>query len=107
MALTRQLLAFSRKQTIQPGQLKLNHVIAGMEKLLRRLIGEDIAIKTELAPELGSVLADAGQMEQVILNLAVNARDAMPHGGHLKLETRNLVPGDGGLAANSKCPSRY
>ena len=107
MALTRQLLAFSRKQTIQPGQLKLNHVIAGMEKLLRRLIGEDISIKTELALDLGTVLADAGQMEQVILNLAVNARDAMPHGGQLTFETRNLEPGDGAIAANSMPPGHY
>src|SRR5260221_7122057 len=107
MALTRQLLAFSRKQTIQPGQLKLNHVIAGMEKLLRRLIGEDISIKTELAPELGTVLADASKMEQVILTLAVNARDAMPHGGQLTFETRNLEPGDAAIGANSMLPGRY
>src|SRR5262249_9201778 len=82
-SLTRQLLAFSRKQTIQATPLHLNQIITGIEKLLHRLIGEDIKIVTRLAPDLGTVLADAGQMEQVILNLAVNARDAMPKGGEL------------------------
>jgi PAS domain S-box-containing protein len=88
-ALTRQLLAFSRKQTLQPTQLNLNDVVTGIEKLLHRLIGEHITISTNLAMDLGMVLADAGQMEQVILNLAVNARDAMPEGGKLSIETRN------------------
>jgi len=107
MSLTRQLLAFSRKQTIQPSVLQLNQVIAGMEKLLHRLIGEDILISTQLAPNLGTVLADAGQMEQVILNLAVNARDAMPGGGQLTFETRNVEIGDSIAAANSMPPGRY
>ena len=107
MALTRQLLAFSRKQTIQPAPLKLNQVIAGMEKLLHRLIGEDILVSTQLASDLGTVLADAGQMEQVILNLAVNARDAMPDGGQLTFETRNVEIGDAIAAANSMAPGRY
>jgi PAS domain S-box-containing protein len=89
-SLTRQLLAFSRKQTTQPEPLNLNHVVTGMEKMLLRLIGENITITTKLAPELGAVNADAGQLEQVILNLAVNARDAMPQGGQLTLETKNL-----------------
>ena len=89
-SLTRQLLAFSRKQTIQPLQLNLNHIVAGIEKLLHRLIGENIKIATKLSEDLGTVLADAGQIEQVILNLAVNARDAMPEGGQLSLETRNV-----------------
>jgi two-component system cell cycle sensor histidine kinase/response regulator CckA len=87
-ALTRQLLAFSRKQTIQPEPLSLNAAVSGVEKLLRRLIGENIAIVTQLEPQIGAVMADAGQIEQVILNLAVNARDAMPDGGKLTLETR-------------------
>jgi len=107
MSLTRQLLAFSRKQTIQPSTIKLNQVITGMEKLLHRLIGEDVLISTELAPDLGTVLADAGQMEQVILNLAVNARDAMPEGGQLTFETRNTEMGDEVASANSMKPGRY
>jgi PAS domain S-box-containing protein len=88
-ALTRQLLAFSRKQTIQPMHLKLSDVVTGIEKLLHRLIGEHIVVSTQLAADLGTVLADAGQMEQVILNLAVNARDAMPDGGKLTIQARN------------------
>lgn len=107
MSLTRQLLAFSRKQTIQPTPLKLNQVIAGMEKLLHRLIGEDVLISAQLAPDLGTVLADAGQMEQVILNLAVNARDAMPDGGQLTFETRNVEIGDAIASANSMASGRY
>src|SRR5262249_41933917 len=87
-------LGVDPKQTIQPSVLKLNQVITGMEKLLHRLIGEDILISTQLAPDLGAVLADVGQMEQVILNLAVNARDAMPEGGQLAFETRNVEIGD-------------
>ncbi len=107
MSLTRQLLAFSRKQTIQPTPLKLNQVVAGMEKLLHRLIGEDVLISAQLASDLGTVLADAGQMEQVILNLAVNARDAMPNGGQLTFETRNVEIGDAIASANSMAPGRY
>jgi two-component system cell cycle sensor histidine kinase/response regulator CckA len=89
-ALTRQLLAFSRKQVLNPGVLNLNSVIAETEKLLRRLIGEDIELSTVLAADLGSVVVDPGQIEQVIMNLAVNARDAMPEGGRLILETANV-----------------
>jgi PAS domain S-box-containing protein len=87
--LTRQLLAFSRRQVLQPKVVDLNAVIAGAERLLRRLIGEDIALVTRLDPELGAVKADAGQLEQVIINLAVNAREAMRDGGTLTLETAN------------------
>jgi two-component system cell cycle sensor histidine kinase/response regulator CckA len=94
-SLTRQLLAFSRKQTIQPVPLNLNTAVSSVEKLLRRLIGENIAIVTHLGAELGSVRADAGQIEQVLLNLAVNARDAMPDGGKLTLETRHREIGAG------------
>jgi len=89
-ALTRQLLAFSRKQMLQPKVIDLNVVVAGMEKILRRLIGENIELITVPAPGLGRVKADPGQVEQVIMNLAVNARDAMPHGGRLTLETCNV-----------------
>ncbi len=88
-ALTRQLLAFSRKQVLQPTLLDLNATVSDVEKLLRRLIGENIEFVTKMDPSLGSVRADRGQMEQVILNLCVNARDAMPAGGRLVIETAN------------------
>ncbi len=88
--LTRQLLAFSRQQVMDPRILDLNAVVKDMEKMLKRLIGEDIQLKTDLDPVLVRVKADQGQIEQVILNLAVNARDAMPNGGELKLQTSNF-----------------
>src|SRR6185295_12584285 len=88
--LTAQLLAFSRRQVLQPRVLDLNSVIGGMEEMLRRLIGENIALVTRPAPGLGRVMADPGQVEQILMNLAVNARDAMPEGGRLTLETGNV-----------------
>jgi two-component system cell cycle sensor histidine kinase/response regulator CckA len=88
-ALTQQLLAFSRKQVLEPKVLDLNSIVADVEKMLRRLIGEDLELEIVPASTLGRVKADRGQIEQVILNLAVNARDAMPHGGKLKIETMN------------------
>ena len=88
-SLTQQLLAFSRKQMLQPKVLDLNHVVRDGEQILRRLIGETITMSVELEPSLGQVRADQGQLSQVIMNLAVNARDAMPHGGQLHIETYN------------------
>ena len=88
--LTQQLLAFSRKQLIRPAPVNLNTVISGSLGMLRRLIGEDIPLRTNLEPALGLVLADAGQLDQILMNLAANARDAMPMGGELRIETSNV-----------------
>ena len=96
-ALTRQLLAFSRKQILQPKVLNLNTVLNGMRSLIQRLLSEDIEVVFEPAENLGRVMADAGQIEQVLANLIVNARDAMPQGGTLTIESRN-VQLDGGFA---------
>jgi two-component system cell cycle sensor histidine kinase/response regulator CckA len=90
-ALTQQLLAFSRKQLIQPTVLNLNEVVADIQKMLGRLIGEDIHLVSNLAPDLSLVKADAGQLQQIIMNLAVNARDAMRGGGSLIVETANAT----------------
>jgi PAS domain S-box-containing protein len=87
--LTRQLLAFSRKQVLQPRNVSLNDLLRELHKLLNRLIGEDIELDLVLDPELGLARIDPGQFEQAVINLAVNARDAMPRGGRLTLETRN------------------
>jgi PAS domain S-box-containing protein len=100
--LTRQLLAFSRRQVLEPRIVNLNELITGMDKMTRRLLGEDIVLKLDLSPTLGLVKVDLGQFEQVLLNLALNARDAMPNGGALTIATTNVdaVPAlNGGAVA--------
>jgi two-component system cell cycle sensor histidine kinase/response regulator CckA len=107
-ALTRQLLAFSRKQVLEPRVLSLNAIVADMDRMLRRLIGEDVVLTSSLAPELLPVKVDAGQIEQVIVNLAVNARDAMPLGGRLIVETANVELGVEELRDHpGRLPGRY
>jgi PAS domain S-box-containing protein len=106
--LTRQLLAFSRKQVVEPQVLDLNSVVAGMEKMLKRLIGEDVELTAVPAPGLATVKADPGQVEQVLLNLAVNARDAMPQGGKITIETANVDLDEGyGQSHAEVVPGRY
>jgi signal transduction histidine kinase/HAMP domain-containing protein len=107
-SLTRQLLAFSRRQVLQPNVLDLNALTGNLEKMLRRLLREDIQLATRFDPDLALVNADAGQLEQVIVNLVVNARDAMPRGGRLSIETANITlgPGYGPMHANA-APGPY
>jgi PAS domain S-box-containing protein len=93
--LTRQLLAFARREVVQPDVVDVNSVVTAVEQLLRRTLGEHIELHSELEPELRSVLIDPGQVEQILVNLAVNARDAMPEGGVLKIDTANIEIDDG------------
>jgi PAS domain S-box-containing protein len=92
--LTRQLLAFSRKQILEPKLVDVHEVVSGIEKMLRRLIGEDVELATDLAADPSWVKVDPGQLEQVVMNLVMNARDAMPRGGRLTIRTRTLDPGE-------------
>jgi PAS domain S-box-containing protein len=107
-SLTRQLLAFSRKQVLEPRVLDLNALLADLSRLLRRVIGEDIELVARLGPGLGKVKADPSQLEQVIMNLVVNARDAMPKGGKLTLETANAeFEGNDPRSHPGLAPGRY
>jgi two-component system, cell cycle sensor histidine kinase and response regulator CckA len=101
-ALTKQLLAFARRQ---PMEMNLNAVVSGLEKMLQRILGEDVALVTDLHPDLGQVKIDPGQIEQVIVNLAVNARYAMPAGGKLTLRTAPLEAADGAPAPHADVPA--
>ena len=103
-ALTHKLLAFSRQQIMQPRIINPNAVVAGMKELLRRLIGEDVALEIALGTGVGNIRADPNQIEQVIMNLVVNARDAMPAGGRIAIETRNI---DLGAECQSLPPGPY
>jgi len=106
--LTRQLLAFSRKQVLEMRVLDLNQLVVDMDRLLGRLLGEDIDVLTNLDPTLGAVRVDLSQLEQVVVNLAVNARDAMPHGGRLMIETRNAELDDSYAREHAPVqPGRY
>jgi two-component system, cell cycle sensor histidine kinase and response regulator CckA len=103
-ALTSQLLAFSRKQVLQPRMLDLNSVVANLTVMLRRLIGEHVELRTTHGERLGSVRADAGQIEQVVVNLVINARDAMPSGGVLAIATENVDVKDAAASHDAGVP---
>jgi two-component system cell cycle sensor histidine kinase/response regulator CckA len=106
--LTRQLLAFSRQQVLQPKALDLGHLVANMEKLLRRLVGEDVELELVTALRVGNVHADQSQVEQILMNLAVNARDAMPLGGKLTIETADVdIDASGAADRPDVAPGRY
>jgi two-component system cell cycle sensor histidine kinase/response regulator CckA len=106
--LTRQLLAFSRKQVVQPRPLDLNKVVSGFKDMIQRLIGENIRVESYPAPDLWRTLADPGQIEQIIMNLAVNARDAMPEGGRIVIQTENwTLSGDAEQSQFGFSPGRY
>ncbi|MGA2481198.1 MAG: ATP-binding protein, partial [Spirochaetia bacterium] len=100
--LTRRLLTFSRKQVLQPRVVDLNVLISSLSKLLRRMIGEDVTLQSRLDPAIGRLRADPGQIEQVIINLAVNSRDAMPEGGTLGIDTENVILTAGGLHGHTE-----
>jgi two-component system, cell cycle sensor histidine kinase and response regulator CckA len=104
-SLTRQLLAFSRKQVLVPRVIDLNEIIRNMEKMLRRLIGEDIVVQVRPQDNLGHITADGGQLEQILLNLCLNSRDAMPEGGVLTIETANVNSADSGVSDTTDKPA--
>jgi two-component system, cell cycle sensor histidine kinase and response regulator CckA len=102
--LTRRLLTFSRKQVLQSKVVDLNELILNLEKMLKRMIGEDIRLESRLSPSLGRVRADPMRLEQVIINLAVNARDAMPNGGTLRIDTEKVTVGPGSVVTPADVP---
>jgi PAS domain S-box-containing protein len=102
--LTAQLLTFSRRQAAQPKPIDLNTVVEESQKMLQRVVGEDVQVETNLSTGLGMILADAGQMHQVLMNLVVNARDSMPDGGTLTIETRNVEPAEGLTMPSQEAP---
>jgi signal transduction histidine kinase/CheY-like chemotaxis protein len=106
-ALTQRLLAFTRKQILEPEILDLNMVVTGMEGMLKRLIGEDVQITVQLSPHIGSIRADHHQLEQVVMNLAVNARDAMPAGGKLVISTGDTLVETSRAAVHGRAGGRY
>jgi PAS domain S-box-containing protein len=105
--LTRQLLAFSRRQVLQPEILDLNVIVLGVSRMLGRVIGEDIALRLDLAPDINPVQADKGQLEQVIMNLSLNARDAMPNGGKLEIGTATVNVGSASAELPGLTPGTY
>src|SRR5438270_10088600 len=106
--LTSQLLAFSRKQVMSPRMLDLNAVLQEVDRMLPRLIGEDVQLSIVQGANLANVKADPGQMEQVIMNLCVNARDAMPRGGKLTIETANVkIDSDGARRIGASSPGNF
>ena len=105
-ALTQQLLAFSRKQVLKPKIVNLNQVVKSIEKMLERIIGEDIRLRSQQDPHLDKIKADAGQVEQIILNLTINAADAMPNGGTLTIKTENKVIEESSLLGSPPSQSR-
>src|SRR5206468_3463118 len=107
-SLTRQLLAFSRRQIIVPSVVDLNTIVAQSDKFLRRVIGEDIELQTLTKPKIQMVRVDPGQIEQVIMNLVVNARDAMPRGGKLIVRTDDVELDEGYCSAHlDTAPGQY
>jgi PAS domain S-box-containing protein len=104
MVLTRQLLTFSRRQVVDPKVFAINDFVAEMDRMMRRLIGEDVEVVVKLAPDAGCVKVDRGQLEQVLVNLAVNARDAMPEGGRLLIETANAAVDAAAAATHGGMP---
>jgi two-component system, cell cycle sensor histidine kinase and response regulator CckA len=106
-ALTRQLLAFTRQQVLEPRVVNLSEIVGGMNKMLRRLIGEDIELTVCTPPDVGAVRVDVGSIEQVVMNLVVNARDAMPRGGRLRLETANVCLDDTSARRHSVSAGAY
>jgi len=106
-SLTRQLLAFGRRQTLQPVNLDLNQVVDDIQKMLRRLIGENIELMVQLEPNLEVVRADRSQVQQVIMNLVVNAKDAMPHGGRITIRTKNVMSHHQGSSVGKDAPAGH